>query len=98
MHSFARHRHSPSGEASAKETKGLILNGGWGYDLMGWFLDTFLFRGQVLELRNRAATLARLHPGEAVLDVGCGTGTLAQPTSSTASPGCRRARVAARFR
>ncbi len=77
MHSFARHRHSPSGEASAKETKGLILNGGWGYDLMGWFLDAFLFRGQVLELRNRAATLARLHPGEAVLDVGCGTGTLA---------------------
>jgi len=77
MHSFARHRHSPSGEASAKETKGLILNGGWGYDLMGWFLDTFLFRGQLRELRNRAATLARLHPGEAVLDVGCGTGTLA---------------------
>jgi ubiquinone/menaquinone biosynthesis C-methylase UbiE len=77
MHSFARHRHSPSGEASAKETKGLILNGGWGYDLMGWFLDTFLFRGQVRELRNRAATMARLHPGEAVLDVGCGTGTLA---------------------
>ena len=77
MHSFARHRHSPSGEAPAKETKGLILNGGWRYDLHGWFCDTFLFRGKFRELRNRAATLARLHPGEAVLDVGCGTGTLA---------------------
>ncbi len=77
MHSFARHRHSPSGEAPTKETKGLIGSGGWRYDLMGWFLDTFLFRGQLRELRNRAATLARLHPGEAVLDVGCGTGTLA---------------------
>jgi hypothetical protein len=38
MHSFARH-HSESGEASAKETKGLILNFGWRYDLMGWFCN-----------------------------------------------------------
>ncbi len=77
MHSFARHRHSRSGEASVKETKGLIGSGGWRYDLMGWFCDTFLFRGQVRELRQRTATLARLQPGDAVLDVGCGTGTLA---------------------
>ncbi len=27
MHSFARHFHGSSGEESAKETKGLILNG-----------------------------------------------------------------------
>src|SRR6266487_1035550 len=77
MHSFARHRHSEAPEASATETKGLILNRGWRYDLMGWFCDTFLFRGQVRELRQRTATLARLQPGDAVLDVGCGTGTLA---------------------
>jgi len=77
MHSFARHRPSRASEASATETKGLILNGGWRYDLMGWFCDTFLFRGQVRELRQRTATLARLQPGDAVLDVGCGTGTLA---------------------
>jgi len=38
MHSFARH-YSESGEASAKETKGLILNFGWRYDLMGWFCN-----------------------------------------------------------
>ena len=77
MHSFARHRHRSAGKASTKETKGLILNGGWRHDLMVWFFDTFLFRGQWRELRQRTADLARLQPGEQVLDVGCGTGTLA---------------------
>jgi ubiquinone/menaquinone biosynthesis C-methylase UbiE len=76
MHSFARRLHGSAREASAKETKGLILNGGWRYDLMGWFCDTFVFRGQVRELRLRTATLAHMQPGDAVLDVGCGTGTL----------------------
>jgi ubiquinone/menaquinone biosynthesis C-methylase UbiE len=77
MHSFARRLHGSTGEASAKETKGLILNGGWRYDLMGWCIDTFLFRGQWQELRQRTADLASILPGEKVLDVGCGTGTLA---------------------
>src|SRR3984893_18725052 len=43
---------------------------------MEWFIDTFVFRGQVRELRLRTTTLARMQPGDAVLDVGCGTGTL----------------------
>ncbi len=73
MHSFARHRHNEAG----KETKGLMLNGGRRYDLSVWFCDTFLFRGQVRELRQRTVNLARIQPGDAVLDVGCGTGTLA---------------------
>ncbi len=77
MHSFARHRHGPAGQESAKETKGLILNRGWRYDLEIWFIDTFLFRGQLREMRQRTVTLARMQPGEQVLDVGCGTGTLA---------------------
>ncbi len=82
MHSFARHRHSRSGEASVKETKGLIGSGGWRYDLMGWFIDTFVFRGKFRELRQRTATLARMQAGEQVLDVGCGTGTLAMEVQS----------------
>jgi ubiquinone/menaquinone biosynthesis C-methylase UbiE len=82
MHSFARHFHSEASEASAKETKGLILNGGWRYDLGIWFIDTFVFRGQLRELRQRTANLARMHPGETVLDVGCGTGTLAMEVQS----------------
>jgi len=34
MHSFARHRHRSADKAPTKETKGLVLNGGWSYDLM----------------------------------------------------------------
>jgi ubiquinone/menaquinone biosynthesis C-methylase UbiE len=74
MHSFSNHSH---GEASSKETKGLIGSGGWRYDLHVWFTDTFSFRGKVRELRQRTAHLAHIQPGEQVLDVGCGTGTLA---------------------
>src|SRR5215510_6921810 len=77
MHAYAHHRRSEPGAASAKQTNGLILKGGWRYDLHGWFLDTCLFRGKGRELRQRTLTLAGLQPGELVLDVGCGTGTLA---------------------
>ena len=77
MHSFARRLHNSGDKTTAKATKGLILNGGWGYDITGWFSDTFLFRGQWRELRKRTIDLARIQPGEMALDVGCGTGTLA---------------------
>src|SRR6266542_3716578 len=77
MHSFVKHRHSKSGKASTKITKGLILDTGWRYDLLEWFFDTFLFRGKLRELRQRTIDLAHIQPGEKVLDVGCGTGTLA---------------------
>src|SRR6266704_4199372 len=77
MHSVAPHRPSSASKAAAKETKGLVLNQGWRYDLMEWFHDTFSFRGKFRELRQRTANLARIQSGEQVLDVGCGTGTLA---------------------
>lgn len=77
MHSFAPHRHGSASETSAKETKGLIASGGWRHDLMEWFIDIFWFRGQLRKLRQRTAALARIQPGDRVLDVGCGTGTLA---------------------
>jgi SAM-dependent methyltransferase len=77
MHAFARRLHGKASKSSAKETKGLILNGGWRYDLMGWCIDTFFFRRQWRKLRQKTVKLARLQPGEQVLDVGCGTGTLA---------------------
>jgi ubiquinone/menaquinone biosynthesis C-methylase UbiE len=77
MHSFARHRHGSSGEAPAQETKGLVLNDGWRYDLGEWFHDTFSFHGTFRKLRQRTINLACIQPGEQVLDVGCGTGTLA---------------------
>ena len=76
MHSSARHRHNSRGKEPSKETKGLVLSGGWRYDLLEWYHDTFSFHGKLRELRQRTATLARLQQGDAVLDVGCGTGTL----------------------
>jgi ubiquinone/menaquinone biosynthesis C-methylase UbiE len=81
MHSFAQRHHKKAGAAQAretgKETKGLVLDQGWSYDLMDWLFDPLLFRGQVRALRRRTLALARLQPGEWALDVGCGTGTLA---------------------
>lgn len=75
MHAFSHHR--TLSEASAKGTKELVLAGGWRYDLHAWLVDTCLFQGQVRELRRRTVNLAHLAPGEQVLDVGCGTETLA---------------------
>lgn len=77
MHAFARHLHASPGKAEAKETKGLILNGGRRYDLMLSLTDLALFRGQLDQMRRRTVELADLRSGEHVLDVGCGTGTLA---------------------
>lgn len=86
MHSFGKHDHKGSGKASAKKTRGLILDTGWRYDLMDWFLDTFMFRGKLREMRNRTADLARIQPGDKVLDVGCGTGTLAMIVEPRVGP------------
>jgi ubiquinone/menaquinone biosynthesis C-methylase UbiE len=77
MHSLVKHQHSKSGEKPDAETKGRILNSGWSYDLMEWFFDSFLSHGKLGELRQKTVDLAGIQPGENVLDVGCGTGTLA---------------------
>jgi len=60
-----RHSHHGAG--------GVILHFGRVYDLLVWVL----LRGREEEFRERIIDLARLKPGESVLDVGCGTGTLA---------------------
>src|SRR5690348_4158628 len=86
MHGFARHLHRTPGEAPdgapGRATKGLVLDQGWRYDLIVGCCDAVLFRGQVRALRRRAIALARLAPGAHVLDVGCGTGTLALAAQS----------------
>ena len=58
--------------ASAPLTQGRTIRWARRYDLF-----VFLFTlGQVRRLRSRTADLAQLARGEAVLDVGCGTGDL----------------------
>jgi ubiquinone/menaquinone biosynthesis C-methylase UbiE len=76
MHSLAHH-HRETGKESVHETRGLVMNWGWPYDLMVWFFDTVVFHGKLQALRTKTADLAQLQRGEAVLDVGCGTGTQA---------------------
>lgn len=77
MHEFlARHLHPTPGNVSGRKTKGLMLNSDWRYDVGEWFADAFLFAGKLGKLRQRTVALAQLQPGETVLDVGCGTGTL----------------------
>jgi len=54
-------------------TTGSVLHAAAGYDWLVWFV---MF-GRERIFREKVLRLARLEPGESVLDVGCGTGTLA---------------------
>ena len=54
-------------------TTGLVLHKAAGYDLLLWLVTL----GRERAFREKMLKYARLQPGEAVLDVGCGTGTLA---------------------
>jgi ubiquinone/menaquinone biosynthesis C-methylase UbiE len=53
-------------------TAGLVLRRAALYDLLVWLFT----RGHERAFREKIVRLARLKDGEAVLDVGCGTGTL----------------------
>lgn len=52
---------------------GAVLHSARLYDAIVWFA----LRGRERRMRQRLLELSRLCPGESVLDVGCGTGTLA---------------------
>jgi ubiquinone/menaquinone biosynthesis C-methylase UbiE len=60
-------------QTAAPNTTGLILHRAFGYDL----LVRLLSLGGERTYRERTLDLAALKTGESVLDVGCGTGTLA---------------------
>jgi ubiquinone/menaquinone biosynthesis C-methylase UbiE len=60
-------------QETAPRTHGAVLHWAARYDLLAWLLT----RGRERELRERIVRLASLKPGDDVLDIGCGTGTLA---------------------
>ena len=61
-------------DSAAPATKGRVMRSSARYyDLMVWLLTL----GRERPFRERLVELARLQAGESVLDVGCGTGTLA---------------------
>jgi ubiquinone/menaquinone biosynthesis C-methylase UbiE len=64
--SFTERNEAPS-------TSGALIHTAAGYDLLVWLLT--LGRGRAF--REKMLSLAHLQPGESVLDVGCGTGSLA---------------------
>ncbi len=55
------------------DTTGRILHRAAAYDLLVWLIT----RGRETRFRDQLLALARIRPGEFVLDVGCGTGSLA---------------------
>jgi ubiquinone/menaquinone biosynthesis C-methylase UbiE len=68
---------------SAPGTKGRVLHSAAGYDLLAWL---FLL-GRERTFRERLVRLARLEPGQSVLDIGCGTGSLAIVAKQRVGPG-----------
>lgn len=60
-------------ERAAHRTVGAVLHSGLFYDAIVWLA----LRGRERQLRQRLLDLSDIQPGEAVLDVACGTGTLA---------------------
>ena len=65
-------------ERTTPDTHGLVLHWAARYDLLAWLLT----HGREGELREAIVRLAELQQGNDVLDIGCGTGTLAIAASS----------------
>jgi ubiquinone/menaquinone biosynthesis C-methylase UbiE len=57
------------------KTDGQLLDWGWRYDLMTSVID-FVLLGKLGRLRQQTLDFAQVQRGDAVLEVGCGTGAL----------------------
>ena len=67
------HGDTAEGNATAPRTTGTVIHWAWRYDLLLWLISL----GRESAFRQKQIDLAGIAPGETVLDVGCGTGTLA---------------------
>ncbi|MBZ0291094.1 MAG: class I SAM-dependent methyltransferase [Anaerolineae bacterium] len=74
---FFRALHGPSDHGHQHvedlETEGGIIRWAWFYDIF----TRVIFANSVQKMMKAVVKLARIQPGEEVLDIGCGTGTLA---------------------
>ena len=71
------------------ETSGKLLDRGWRYDADVWLFDTFAMRGQIGQLRRKVVDATGIGAGRRLLDVGCGTGTLAILAARLGGPDAR---------
>ena len=67
---------------AAPRTQGLLIDWAGRYDVLAWLFT----HGRERQLRERFIDLAGVAPGNAVLDVGCGTGTLAIAAARRVGP------------
>ncbi len=62
-----------TGHSAAPGTTGIVLHRAFWYDALVWLVSL----GREHSYREKTLDLAGLKPGESILDIGCGTGTLA---------------------
>ena len=68
--------------AGAVRTNGLVIHWAARYDLLAWLIT----RGRERAFRERLLDLAGVERGQSVLDIGCGTGTLAIAATAHVGP------------
>ena len=81
--------HGQPMEIETPVTGGRVIHWAWAYDPLVWVLTM----GRDRTFREKTLDLARLAEGEAVLDIGCGTGTLAIAAKRRVGPAARVAGI-----